>query len=446
MRKIFLAVALTALLLVSCADVPDTVKERAENSSVTDSLESKELSSDSGGGAAHSAEYVPPVFDTVKNVTSNVEKVIGNKYQNLVIPEDVVIDVEPTDKAYIISGSCYETEGRVDTEKKLDDFSQLFTGEAPLHTAPLYASDFETENESLVKLGSEPVSREVWDSRGIKQPFPDSFGRTAYGYAREYTINISSGGTIDAVKATEWTVRESADDASASYDLRKEELSDISYRVAGQDYSLSDALSDADSYIKDKLAPFLDNCDTVRPRKLYVMDCVPDEDETAPEEHYYLIKYEKVLEGIPFSIYGIADQMPDHMYCMPFWVYLYEPGRVDRLFIQDFYRTDKTEQTELVTLDSALAHTEALLAPFEVYNIRKITLEYCANVKAVEDGRLDENPQLKYRPTWCFTLSEDRDCRREELEKRKVICVDAVDGKVCLWDDFQESYLFREGE
>ena len=77
MRKTILILTLAALLLSSCADVPDTVKDRAENSSVTDTLESKADSD--------------LVFDTVENVTKNAANVLGNKYQNILLPESIDI-------------------------------------------------------------------------------------------------------------------------------------------------------------------------------------------------------------------------------------------------------------------------------------------------------------------------------------------------------------------
>ena len=64
------------MLCVSCAEAPDDVISRTENESVTESLESKAESD--------------LMFDTVDNVTKNAASVLGNKYQNIVLPESEV--------------------------------------------------------------------------------------------------------------------------------------------------------------------------------------------------------------------------------------------------------------------------------------------------------------------------------------------------------------------
>lgn len=428
MNKVILTLALSALLLTSCADVPETVKERAENSSVTEDLESK--------------PDADLVFDTVENVTRNVQSVRENKYQNIIIPEECVFDVEPAERAYIIGATNYENEGRVDIDKRFEDFSMMFVGEIPPHIVPFATESYDAELEKAEEAGREPYDRELFE-RGNKTSFPPEYGRTGFGYARRYMVEMSTGGAIIAFVLSDWSRKQSLADPAFSYDLRKGELPDISYSVAGEDYSLADALKDADSYISGSLKPFLDNSDGVRPQKLYVMEAFGDEDigET-PGNYYYLIKYAQTVGGIPISNYGTRDQRKDRMQREIFWLLMYERGKFGKVAMDNFFETGRTEQEKLITLDSALAHGEKLLAPFEVYKIKKVSLEYCAYLDG--EGMMPKNEIVpyEYRPMWCLTLTDDRDCEFLQFEQRKAIYIDAIDGTVRLWDDFQESFLF----
>lgn len=428
MRKNILTLTLAALMLSACADVPDTVRERAENSSVTDSLESKADSD--------------LVYDTVENVTKNAANVLGNKYQNIVLSEDMLLDVAPAEKAYIIKGSGFADEGAADLDKMLEDFTLMFAGEKPQYVVPYGIRSYEVDAAPYLSQGLDPSDFGVnYEGYQDQQPMlPDGCGYSAYGIDK-YSVNITSGGDITAYYTDEWRIKGSNFfPYIRSYDLLKDDIEGVSYSVAGEDYPLTEALEFADSYVKNELAPFLENYDGARAVKVYIGDGSGNGEEvTDPGNHYYYFVYEQTVGNIPFSRYGFA-QKPEYMAKEYLHIGIFAPGKVEQLGKCDFFVSEKNEQDKLITLESALAHAEKLLAPFEVYKPVRISLEYSDHMITQTDG---SDVSYEFHPMWVLTLS-DTDMNKIDVtfEQRRAIFIDAVTGDVMLWDDGQGRFLF----
>ena len=98
----------------------------------------------------------------------------------------------------------------------------------------------------------------------------------------------------------------------------------------------------------------------------------------------------------------------------------------------------RTELEKIITLESALAHAENVLAPNTVYNISDITLEYCGVCREGEKNRFELHPM------WSLTVQEYSESSWSMLEKKQVLYIDAVNGDVMLWDDLSQSFVFGD--
>ena len=301
MKRTIMALTIAALLLSACASVPDTVKDRAENSSVTDSLESKADSD--------------LVFDTVENVTKNAASVLGNKYQNIVLPER--IDVKAADKAYVMYAG--RSDKSADLTALMESFSKAFLGERADNAVP----NPESENGLIAEAEG------------------------------KYHIEVYNSGSLFAYTFDEQAAKRTAERPAYSYDLDADDISGIAYNVAGESYPLVDAVSFAEDYAAERLLPLL-----------------PADSE---------IRASHLIDGIPLSDVGRLSMNRSCMAGVDFRVGIARPGEVCELWNMRYpFIESKTEADRLITLESALSRAEQVLAPLEVYNVSKVTLKYCA--------------------------------------------------------------------
>ena len=437
--KSIIALSLTAILLFSsCADVPDTVRDRAENSSVTDSLESKADSD--------------LVFDTVENATKNAASVLGNKYQNIVLPES--IDIPAANRAYTMSASRYADEGAVDTEELLKEFAQIYVGEEPEFIFPQGLETVEVAEASLKYKGIPPedydkyIDYEALEREKEKEIYdPDkSLAGTSIG---KFHLEMFSGGTFYGYKVSDWIYRLSNDYASYVYDLRNDDIEGVSFKVAEEDYPLTDALRLAEDFVRNDLMPIMKNDTDVKARAIYVYEnfgIEGDENTRGYSEgnYRYIITFDHIIDGLPLSKAGSGQTREEHMAGSDFTVTIAVPGEISEVGNKMYpYVREKQECEKIITLESALAHAEKVLAPFETYNVKEISLEYCA----VEEGvtGYQPNTSFEYRPMWCLVVAKYPAHYWYQPELRRVLYIDALDGTVRLWDDSTESLLFGGG-
>ena len=413
MKKAIAVLCLAAMMLTSCTDVPDTVKDRAENSSVTESMESKADSD--------------LVFDTVENVTKNAASVLGNKYQNIVLPKS--IDIPIASEAYTFSASR-ETDD-ADVSALLDEFTMDYVGEKPeiVHPSGIIPKGFDAAISR--RLGLEP-SYEEPDPEEQQPDIDPKYCLVADGIDR-YHIEMYSSRTIFAYLFSDWHYSYLSDYSSAVYDLASDSIDGISYKVAEQDYPIDEAVSYAEEFMHDTLMKYLINDDAVKPEKVYVFDLKND-------NKAYYISLRHYIGDLPVSSSGEGEMMQPHMAGCELYLAVEEPGKIGKISNSRYFSvSDKQKIDKLITLESAIAHAESVLAPFEVYKVKKISLEYCAR----EDS-CGKQSGYEYHPMWCLTLWESDQHNPYFLEQRKILYVDAVTGAVMLWDDAQHQMIFEK--
>ena len=376
--KLIWVFEIISLLLAGCASVPDTVKDRAENSSVTDSLESKADSD--------------LVFDTVENVTKNAASVLGNKYQNIVLPER--IDVKAADKAYVMSAG--RSDKSADLTALMESFSKAFLGERADNAVP----NPESENGLIAEAEG------------------------------KYHIEVYNSGSLFAYTFDEQAAKRTAERPAYSYDLDADDISGIAYNVAGESYPLVDAVSFAEDYAAERLLPLLPADSEIRASYIRVFEC-------GEGDHFYFIGLEHLIDGIPLSDVGRLSMNRSCMAGVDFRVGIARPGEVRELWNMRYpFIESKTEADRLITLESALSRAEQVLAPLEVYNVSKVTLKYCACQPA-------DKTEFEYRPMWCLTLTQYPP-QIYFIRSEKALYIDAVTGDVMLWDDDKGEFLFGE--
>lgn len=432
--KLVISISLATLMLfASCAEAPEDVISRTENESVTESLESKAESD--------------LVFDTVENVTKNAASVLGNMYQNIVLPDSIVIPV--VDKAFTMTASRYADPDAVNVRQMLNEFAMMYVGEEPEYVHPEGMEPVEVAEARLKYRGipSEDYSKYIDYEELEKQrkKYTDTVNSLVGEGIGKYYLEVYSAGTFYCSKTSDWLCRRSNDNALYTYDLRKDDITGVSYKVAEKEYLLTDALVLAENFMKNGLMPFLKNDDEVKARRIYVFENFGIEGDYygySEGNYRYVITFDHIIGGLPLSKTGNSQMPYVHMVGSDLLIEIAVPGEISEVSNKMYpYIREKKECDKLITLSSALDRVEKELAPLEVYNVKEVTLEYCA----VEEGVTEErkNTVFEYRPMWCLTLGESQAHHWAQLEKRKVLYIDALDGTIRLWDSANECMQFE---
>ena len=166
---------------------------------------------------------------------------------------------------------------------------------------------------------------------------------------------------------------------------------------------------------------------------------LPDTNELAG--YYYAVEFHHIIGGLAVSTAGSGQSRNDHMVGSSMYLITDIPAVITEVSVSCCPCVlDKQPLAKLITLESALAHAEKKLAPLEVYNIERVTLEYCAKEKAL--SQIGDNPEFEYHPMWCLTVSESEQCGITPPLQKTVLYIDALTGDVMLWDDDKGEFLF----
>ena len=402
-----------AILLVSCTNVPDNIISRTENESVTESLESKAESD--------------LVFDTVENVTKDAASVLGNKYQNIVLPDEINVDI--VDTAYILTCSRDSKDKSADLHKLLDEFSMAMVGEIAEDIHPDRVK-VPTEEELAVMREQFPDIKA--EDFGNYDPIDPSL--LLIGDSDRYHLEAWSNYSLFGYVTDEWFDTRTGEHAVAVYDPRVDDLTGITYPVGGKDYAVSEAYKLADDFVKNKLRPILPFDEDARAKRIAVYECNNG-------NYYYFISFEHICYGLPLSNVGEAGWKYTSMAGIDFRVAVNCPDVIGE--VRSFYYPtvfDKRSVDKLITLDSALAHAEKLLAPYDVYIVKEVALRYCSKEPGWDEK--NEDGTFEYHPMWCLTVWEDPTPSFGDMDVRKEIYIDAVTGETMLWDDLKTEFVF----
>lgn len=335
-------------------------------------------------------EYLP-----VKEAVAQAEKVEGREYQNFTIPEN--IDITAGDKLFTFTS--YSKGGMSDqnsyAKKKVIELSKAFAGQEPLETENFTAGGY---------YGF------IGERYFFEYHSSDSFTASDDDVMREYCVDAQ-------------------DEYEKVYKIGVDDISSVSYKLAGKDYSIQEALDFCTDYINNELAPFFQDDITTKPYAVYVMP-------NTKGEYYYSIIYNLVYKGTEFSNFGRASMAEDFMMETYFHIEIAGDGLVNTCSVHSSrFRKDEKEVREIISLESALDYLEDYLAQYSGYEMTDISLQYCTRR---DDIFIDE---AETRPMWVFTVSE-YPSRYGDWSLGRYIYLDAISGDVFCYDSSKVDFIF----
>lgn len=206
-----------------------------------------------------------------------------------------------------------------------------------------------------------------------------------------------------------------------------EDISGVSYALAGEEYSLTDAVILADEYVEQLLA--LSTTEDARLRTILVYQSQEEawDPYVKNGDYVYLLYYECMESGLPIDE-GCEMYYPS----IPFFranyieVQITAPGEVSR--VEEPLATNKYSRVVLkdgiLPLSYALDSAEATLAQYSDYTVSAAELKYCTL-----SWWLDSDTQY-YEPWWCLKMENGETVLGGQAnDPRAYVYVNAVTGE-----------------
>ncbi len=324
-------------------------------------------------------------YASVEAVIKDADSVIGTEYENIKLPKELNIDI--SGDIYLISADYSKN---CEKKEKLTELAQLMI--------PGQKIEISEDGSDCIVGKSENAS--IW-----------YYDDSTFAYARE-ELTIPTNQLKDGKK----------------YIIGKDSLDD-KYVLNGENYSIKEAVDYAEGFAKDKLMPFLVNDSGLKAESA----CAFKVDE---QNYWIYVQLTHYIEGCPVSTSGSV--INDGPYMRPQQLVITIDGRDQICHIENNYYANiikKEKIDKIVTLASALKHLEKELAPGSNYSISNISLCYCARINDIG------SKEFEYRPMWCFTVS-DFASDNIDINPRKTIYVDAQNGEVSCFSDFEKAFVF----
>ena len=329
-------------------------------------------------------------FDYAKTseALSEVNGVVGNTYENIVLPDK--LDVPDVDKLY-----TFETDMSVfhddKAEKKAGELAEAFGLKSPgIEYDEYYGGYYAETDKGMVSISS--------------KVFGFSYVADEHYRAGEQKI-------------------------IAEYNLKRDDISNVSYNLGGEEYKAEDAVKFAESFINEKIIPVIECSEGCVPVKLFVT-------KEADGRNTYLLYFSHLVDGVEMECVENSAALPDmeSMRASTMIVGMFKKDSIDYFWNTSYFNLEgeKKEVKKIITLESALEYLEDLLAEYKKYEVSEINLKYSAHVTDPFDDI------ISFRPYWTFTVLEKSAKGKCPLNQDNllptVIYVDAIDGSTYCMD------------
>lgn len=312
-------------------------------------------------------------YENLETVLAEQESVLENKYENLILPENINI-VNP-DKLYeIYENMNISNDGSDEAFDKMYPFIRDFT------------NGYVKEDD--VYIGDDNDFR-----------FGDNDGK-----CKDYIGSVNGDGICDVTSLDAMYVRANMTQHIETISVKNGDNTDVTYDIAGEQYSVKDAIAYCEKYLEE--INYENYCpETFELKPSYVVvyrtkGPEPEPSEDAKETYYYAIYFDMYLYGIPLNDSGTINEEKFFSSCK----FMMQIDKKDNVgCIQRTAQIDPQRVTELkgkfITLESCLENASEWLSKGYEYEVKEIGMRYCS---ILEIGF----KQRTARPYWRIVLDE----------------------------------------
>lgn len=340
-------------------------------------------------------------YKSLDKVIAEQEDVLKNEYDNLILPDKITV-VKP-DKLYEIY---------MDRDNALKDTSD----EAKSKIYPLIR---EFTNGAM-----EESDVYVDEANSFRFSFDEEKNKNYIG-----VINANGVGDITSKEAM--YVRANTTKHKETIFVKYGENTDVTYDIAGEQYSVKDAIAYCEKYLKE--INYYNYCPEgfeLKPSYVVVYGTKGSEKEPpadAKETHYYKVYFDMYLDGVPLNDTGCINEEKYFSYS----AFMMQIDKKDNVgCIQRLAQIVPQKKTELegkfITLESCLKNVSEWLSKGHKYEVKEIGMRYCS----IEEIGFTEKIA---RPYWRIVLQEYEGDEVSAVHSRSVY-VDVQTGDMYLFD------------
>ena len=361
------------------------------------------------------ADY--PTLNTTAELADDANKALNDEYEAFSIDKDCLI---PKETAFTNQYYRIDYDWNVWTDEQCMDIVQN-----------VLKREGETFDQSKLTVVEEDCGKAV----GVANSF-------------YYVSDVISTGVATTAHMTEYTDLQhnfrggTEQEAVEQYHLNEGDTIDgVSYSVAGQEYSLTDAVAFCDQYIAD-LQEILD-FESASLRKIFVYRYLEDTVDAKAGDCCYYLYYSKTIEGVSLAsdYYNIWNSDIPTMEASYIYFFITVPDEVTRWCnMSTHHETEKTALDGVLPLSYALKKLDSEVAAYSDYTVYSAELKY-ASLQWQWDSST-----FYYEPYWCIKLSQSvpDDSGLLEWEMGTVAYVNAVSGECYINCSIRGSLLGME--
>ena len=342
-------------------------------------------------------------YEKLETILAEQEDVLKNEYDNLILPDK--INVVKPDKLYEIymnrDDALKDTSD--EAKSKIYPFIRDFTN------GYIKEDDVYVDDVNSFRFGDKIA--DDWDIYiGVVSPF---------------------GGGGDVTSQSAMFVRKNTTELKQTIFVKYGEDTDVTYDIAGEQYSVKDAIAYCEKYLKE--INYYNYCPEgfeLKPSYVLVFGTMGNELEVsadAKETHYYKVYFDMYLDGVPLNDTGCINEEKYFSYS----AFMMQIDKKDNVgCIQRLAQIVPQKKTELegkfITLESCLENVSEWLSKGHKYEVKEIGMRYCS----IEEIGFKEKIA---RPYWRIVLQEYEGDEVSAVHSRSVY-VDVQTGEMYLFD------------
>ncbi len=376
------------------------------------------------------------VYKTLNEVLAEAPDVLDNEYDNIKLSDGISFDDAPKELYTFTSNIASPLEEAkqyvADLSNRANPFQittddlevSLYSDEQYLDSAYLEVRDIDSK---IPCDPSEYTEEQYYVSGGNSEAFMIvcPYLAAAYGYG----IN------------------------EKCYEIGKDDISDVSYNVYGEQYTAQQAIDYTDSVVekfKDLLLPKLDGAQ-MKPR--YIIAAKNENPGEHQDEYSYIVQYACYYEDIEINMGGEQSFSAEQGFIYPRQIVeiaVTKPGRFS--VITKSIQTQDMKATKLedkyVTLESALDRVSHILAPEFIHTITDIDIVYVPREEYFKNEAqnmepIEPEPEVTFRPMWRLTTDLDHS-NENFMPCGRYIYIDMVTGEFVIYDEAKANHALTE--
>ena len=362
-NRVVMLLSILTVLIVGCQEAPQEVKDFVKHKEEIQNGDKTNIQQGNDVQIKHGElEY-----DTIEHIFETLDQISQKKYENLVIKKNISIQ-KPERCSYL-------------RFRVIEGFDKNYKELFPYYIGEEYNEQYIESGEDLDPPGPE--------YRNDKNEFIAGIGNQGFFMYRKW--NVSSLNDYEEVEAFEIM----------------NDYEDRSYSLKDGEMKISEAIKKSETFLKDWCEKSGDL--SYMPRTITIYKKI------GAEEYLYKVDFQKEYKCMPFFSLLTGDQnldQKDRIMLDTTQIYIEDHGNICGFFNQEILEYIETiqEYDKIISLDCALDLVSEILASYQIYEIKEITLEYA--LKYGENyQKINAGMEFEAKPYWViyFDMTKDRE-------------------------------------